>query len=115
MKCISVLRSTAKLHLIHEEQRETLIFNVEPNCGKRKSLFAARRNILQRARGESAMVTATATVRPSDGPSDEQLSPSATDATERGPASGDERALQHEEAPRKKGVAPRVLVSSFDM
>ena len=64
------------------------------------------------------MVTATATVRPSDGPSDEQLSPSATDATERGPASGDERALQHEEAPRKKGVATPVarfgdLVSSL--
>ena len=78
MECISVLRSTAKLHWIHEEQREALIFNVEPNCGKRKSLFAARRNILQRVRGESAMVKATATVRPSDGPSDEQLSTSVT-------------------------------------
>ena len=51
MECISVLRSTAKLHWMHEEQREALIFNVEPNCGKRKSLFAARRNILQRVRG----------------------------------------------------------------
>ena len=91
MECISVLRSTAKLHWIHEEQREAVISNVEPNCGKRKSLFAARRNILQRVRGESAMVKATATVRPSDGPSDEKLCPSATGATERGPASGDER------------------------
>ena len=53
----------------------------------------------------SAIVKATARVQPSDGPSDEQLSPSARDATERGPAapSGDERGPAARGRLRKEG------------